>query len=82
MEYCRNLIAKQPSHLRLKRGLSQRELAEQLRECGCTFDYMDIVMLESNRASITDMELKQLVDFFHTTYDYLIEGKKTPSGDQ
>lgn len=76
MKHYRNLIAQQLATLRQSKGLSQSELAAQLRACGCPFEYMDIVLLETDRASITDLELQQLKNFFGTTYDYLIEGKQ------
>lgn len=72
----RNLIAKQLAQLRVERGLTQQELAEALQSQGYPFEFIDIVLLETDRASVTDMELQQLVNFFGTSYDYLIEGTK------
>lgn len=72
----RNLIGTRIAELRQKLGLTQQELACKLQENGYPFAYIDIVLLEGDQSSVTDLELLQLKKFFGTTYDYLIEGKK------
>lgn len=76
MEQNRNLIGTRVAGLRQRLGLTQQEFACKLRDNGYPFEYIDIVLLEADQASVTDIELMQLKKFFGTTYDYLIEGKK------
>ena len=76
MEQQRNLIGTRVAELRQKLGLTQQELARKLQDNGYPFAYIDIVLMEGDQSSVTDLELMQLKKFFGTTYDYLIEGKK------
>lgn len=71
-----NLIAERLVELRKIHNLSQRGLAHQLQLAGYDMDKNAITRIENNRRYVTDIELKAFASVFHTTYDYLIDGKE------
>ncbi|MDO5146649.1 MAG: helix-turn-helix transcriptional regulator [Eubacteriales bacterium] len=69
----KNLISKNLSLLRKKRGLSQKELAEQLQLYGWDIDKNVITRIETNKRYVADIELKTLAHFFHVSYRELLQ---------
>lgn len=69
----KNLIYKNLAYLRQQRGLSQRELAEQLQLDGWDIDKNVITRIETNKRYVIDMELKALAQFFHVSYAELLQ---------
>lgn len=72
----KNLISQRLIELRGKRGLSQRDLAQQLQLAGYDMDKNVITRIETNKRYVTDLELKALSEVFGVTYEYLIDGKE------
>jgi transcriptional regulator with XRE-family HTH domain len=72
----KSLIAQRIISLRQKRSLSQRDLAHKLQLMGYDMDKNVITRIETGKLYVTDIELKALIEIFHTTYDYLIDGKE------
>ena len=70
----KNLIRRQLIALRKAQGLSQRDLAYKLQLAGYDVDKNLITRIETGKRYVTDIELKALADFFHVSYEYLIDG--------
>ena len=70
----KNLIRRQLIALRKAQGLSQRDLAYKLQLAVYDVDKNLITRIETGKRYVTDIELKALADFFHVSYEYLIDG--------
>lgn len=70
----KNLIGKQVAELRKAHGLSQRDLAHKLQLAGYDMDKNLITRIETGKRYVTDVELKTFAEFFHVSYEYLIDG--------
>lgn len=68
----KNLIGAQIRQLRKARGLSQRAMAAKLQVAGYDFNELTILRIERGQRLVTDIELKALCLFFHTTPDQLL----------
>lgn len=75
----KNLISKRLVELRKINNLSQRDLAHKLQLMGYDIDKNVITRIETNHRFVTDLELLALTRVFDVTYDYLIEGKESPT---
>ncbi|MBR4727476.1 MAG: helix-turn-helix domain-containing protein [Clostridia bacterium] len=53
----KNVIADQVRLLRIRRGLSQVELAARMQTLGCNVDQQIISKIEKNQRQVTDYEL-------------------------
>lgn len=62
--------------LREKAKLSQEELMAQLQLLGMDAERGVIKRIENGDRAVNDLELRLLAEFFHVTYDYLIDGKE------
>ena len=70
----KNLISQRLLELRTKHKLSQRDLAAKLQTCGYDLDRNVITRIETNKRSVSDIELKAISSFFKVSYQYLIDG--------
>lgn len=70
----KNIIKEQLIVLRKQHGLSQRDLAAKLQLCGYDIDKNMINRIETGKRCVTDVEIKIFAEFFHVSYDYLIDG--------
>lgn len=77
----KNLIYRNLIFLRQQRGLSQRELAEQLQLYGWDIDKNVITRIETNKRYVADLELKALAHFFHVSYAELLQEHPKETGD-
>ncbi|MCI9575745.1 MAG: helix-turn-helix transcriptional regulator [Clostridiales bacterium] len=73
----KNLAGKQIRILREKDGISQEKLVAKLQLKGFRGERGVIKRIENGTQYISDIELKLFADFFHVSYEYLIEGEKT-----
>lgn len=71
----KNLIGKRLRELRMKNGLSQRDLARELQLIGIDMDKNVITRIETDKRYVTDFELQALKEIFNVSYDYLIDGE-------
>ena len=69
----KNLIAKKLIALRERHGLSQRDLAQQMQQAGYHIDKNVIYRIENNNRYVFDLELKAFAEFFHITYEELLD---------
>jgi len=72
----KNLVGDRVRALRKKAGLSQEELMAQLQLMGMDSERGVIKRIENGDRVVGDLELRLLAEFFHVTYDYLIDGKE------
>lgn len=70
----KNLVGARIRALRKGAGLSQEELMAQLQLLGMDAERGVIKRIENGDRVVGDLELKLLAEFFHVTYDYLIDG--------
>ncbi len=70
----KNLIGKKLKFLRKQNRLSQQKLAVKLQLAGMDIGKNTITRIETNQRSVTDMELKALVEVFQVTYEYFLDG--------
>ncbi len=68
----RNLIYRRLPELRRQRGLSQRELAQQLQLRGLDIDKNVITRIETNKRHVKDVELKILAEYFRISFEELL----------
>lgn len=66
--YCGERVA----GLRIKLGISQRELADRLQVLGLDVDKNAIQRIEAGKRFVTDIELTFLCDIFGVGYDDLL----------
>jgi len=71
----KNLIGERLRELRMKNGLSQRDLARELQLIGIDMDKNVITRIETDKRYVTDFELQALKEIFNVSYDYLIDGE-------
>lgn len=71
----KNLIGKRLRELRMKNGLSQRDLARELQLIGIDMDKNVITRIETDKRYVTDFEVQALKEIFKVSYDYLIDGE-------
>lgn len=71
----KNLINHRLKEIRTERGLSQRDLAAELKKLGYKMDRNVIYRIENDERYVTDVEVKAFVEVFDVDYAYLIEGK-------
>lgn len=71
----KNLISKRLRELRIKNGLSQRDLARELQLIGIDMDKNVITRIETDKRYVSDFELQALKEIFKVSYDYLIDGE-------
>ena len=76
----KNLISERLKRLRAQRNLSQRELAYALQRRGLDLDKNVITRIETNKRSVTDLEIKGIAAYFGVSYDYLLDGGEEPPG--
>ena len=72
----KNLIGDRLKGLRNSKNLSQRDLARELQLMGIDMDKNVITRIETNKRYVTDFELQAIKEFFHISYDYLVDGKE------
>lgn len=60
------------SRLRKLRGISQRELADQMQLLGLDIDKNAVQRIESGQRFVTDIELKLFSDHFEVSSDELL----------
>ena len=67
-----NLCGSSVAALRIKRGLSQRQLADMLQLEGLEIDKNAIQRIEAGKRFVTDLELVKLAKVFAVDYQDLI----------
>ena len=67
-----NLCGRTISRLRKLRGISQRELADQMQLLGLDIDKNAVQRIESGQRFVTDIELKLFSDHFEVSSDELL----------
>ncbi len=72
----KNLVGERLKALRVKEGLSQRDLAHQLQLIGMDMDKNVITRIETNKRYVTDLELRALAQIFQVSYAYLLDGEE------
>ncbi|MDO4276495.1 MAG: helix-turn-helix transcriptional regulator [Eubacteriales bacterium] len=78
----KNFTAPQLIELRKYKGVSQRELAQELQLIGCDIDKNVITRIETYKRYVNDLELKALSQLFQVSYSYLIDGVKTEEDEK
>ena len=71
----KNIVSERVKTLRKEHGMSQRMLAEKLKQNGYNMDRDVICRIEKNERYVTDIEVKALVDVFGVDYEFFMEGK-------
>ncbi len=71
----KNIVSERVKTLRKEHGMSQRMLAEKLKQNGYNMDRNVICRIEKNERYVTDIEVKALVDVFGVDYEFFMEGK-------
>lgn len=71
----KNIVSERVKTLRKEHGMSQRMLAEKLKQNGYNMDRNVICRIEKNERYVTDIEVKALVDVFGVDYESFMEGK-------
>lgn len=75
----KNLVGARVRALREDAHLSQEGLMAQLQLLGMDSERGVIKRIENGNRTVSDMELQLIAQFFHVSYDYLIDGiKKDP----
>jgi len=77
----KNSVGTRVQILREKAGLSQEGLMAQLQLMGMDAERGVIKRIENGDRAVNDLELRLLAEFFHVTYDYLIDGKEKDPPD-
>lgn len=72
----KNLVGARLKALRVKEGLSQRDLAHRLQLIGMDMDKNVITRIETNKRYVTDLELRALAQIFRVSYAYLLDGEE------
>ena len=72
----RNLSGPRVRFLREKAGLSQEQLMAQLQLLGMDAERGVIKRIENGSRFVSDLELRLLSQFFHVSYQYLIDGEE------
>ena len=68
-----NICGANIATLRKQMGISQRALADQLQLVGLDLTKNTIQQIESKKRFVTDIEIKQIANFFEVTVDYLLK---------
>lgn len=72
----KNLIGFRIRLLRKQAKLSQEKLMEDLQLLGFDSERGVIKRIENGDRFVSDIELKMLANYFHVTYEYLLDGKE------
>ena len=70
----KNLVGTRVRALRENAHLSQEGLTAQLQLLGMDAERGVIKRIENGDRAVSDMELQIIAQFFHVTYEYLIDG--------
>ncbi|HIZ55788.1 MAG TPA: helix-turn-helix domain-containing protein [Firmicutes bacterium] len=65
-----------------KPPLSQRKLAQKLQLMGYDLDNHFIRRIENGQRFVTDIEIRILAEFFHVSYEELLDGTSEKSEEQ
>lgn len=69
-----NIIGKNLKKYREQKGLTQRELSEKLELLGLTIYHTDIHLIETNKKTARDYEVKAFCMALGITFENLYEG--------
>lgn len=69
----KNLIGRKLIELRRQKHMSQRKLAIELQLMGVNMDKNVISRIETNKRSVSDIELKAIAKVFDVSYEYLLD---------
>ena len=72
----KNLAGPRVRALREKAGLSQEKLMAQLQLLGMDAERGVIKRIENGTRAISDLEIHLLAQYFHVSYQYLIDGEE------
>lgn len=75
----KNIIGEKIRSLRLKHGMTQKALAEQLQLAGYEFSDLTILRIENGTRFVPDYELKALAQVLRVTYEDLLGSISEPS---
>ena len=75
----KNIIGEKIRSLRLKHGMKQKALAEQLQLAGYEFSDLTILRIENGTRFVPDYELKALAQVLRVTYEDLLGSISEPS---
>ena len=70
----KNIIGSRIRLLRKQSKLSQEKLMEDLQLQGFDSERGVIKRIENGDRFVSDIELKMLANYFHVTYEYLLDG--------
>ena len=70
----KNLVGPRVRQLRKAAGLSQEQLMAKLQLLGMDSERGVVKRIENGDRAVNDLELRLLSQFFHVSYDYLIDG--------
>ena len=70
----KNLVGPRVKLLREREKLSQEGLMAQLQLLGMDSERGVIKRIENGDRAVSDLEIKLLAQFFHVTYQYLLDG--------
>lgn len=62
----------------LRKNMSQEALMAQLQLRGFDGERGIIKRIENGTRFVTDIELKLIAEYFHVSYEYLLDGKDDP----
>ena len=71
-----NLCGEKVAHLRVSKGMSQRQLADALQLAGLDVDKNAIQRIECGKRFVTDIELVYLSRVLNVSYATLLENPK------
>lgn len=72
----KNIIGDRIKALRVKKGLTQKSMAEQLQLLGHEFSDLTILRIEQGKRFVPDYEIVILADYFDVSVQYLLLGKE------
>lgn len=70
----KNLVGPRVRQLRKAAKISQEQLMAQLQLLGMDSERGVVKRIENGDRAVNDLELRLLAQFFHVSYEYLIDG--------
>ena len=68
----KNIIGKQIKELRIKRKMSQKELATQLQLLGLQWSDLTVLRTEQGTRFVADYEVAVIASYFNVSADFLL----------